>query len=67
MMRGALRNLNLHSRPPLRIEPTIWRIRTLHPPRRVAAAGERPPFTLDGIVKVSLARLGGLGEQGRAS
>lgn len=54
-------------RPPLRIERTVWKIRTLHPPRRVVAAGERPPFTLDGIVKVSLARLGGLGEQGRAS
>lgn len=52
-------------RPPLTIERTVWNIRTLHPPRRVSAEGERPPFTLDGIVRLSLARMGGFGEQGR--
>lgn len=65
-MRGALRDLRTGPRSIGDIERTTWTIRTLHPPRRVVAEGARPPFTLDGLVDVSLPRLGGLGEQPHA-
>ncbi len=47
--------------PLLRLDRIIERasvtFRTLHPPRRVAVDGVRPPFTLDGLVTVSVARV----------
>lgn len=44
-------------RPALQITRRVWRIRTLHPFRRVSRDGVREPFTLDGTVSVTLPHL----------
>lgn len=44
-------------RPALVIPCRTWHVRTLHPFRRVVRDGVREPFTLDGVVRVSLPHL----------
>jgi hypothetical protein len=60
MMRGALRDLRSGAYALRPIVGVTWAIRTLHPPRRVVVEGMRPPFTLDGVVYVTLPKIEGV-------
>lgn len=51
------RRISYATRPTPPIEAVRLRFRSLHPPRRFSRAGVRPPFQLDGVVTVSVARV----------
>lgn len=55
--RGALRCLSSLPRHVAGPEPMTWWTRTFHGPRAVPMAGVRPPFTLDQVVGITLARV----------